>query len=347
MQIVCLGHDVFTRKIAITLFQNLKHRLAEAVRDNIVIVALVGTGHVLVHESAPFVHAGIVGPGRVRGIFDERSADDADAIICPGGIHHRADGNRDIRHEEHGLPGQVMHLADRLSRHLRQCRDDQNVVSGRLQRRQLTIDCRIRRLIRRDGDHLVELIAENVLHAQEVILTEIVVLIEQRDFGVRFLFQNVFRVNLRLGAITGLPSDRPGIVLVIAPLIGAGGQKQMRHFLLVHIAHDRAVGGRAQGGEAEGDVVLLDQAADLLHRFRRTVGVVERDVVDLMPGDAALFVHHAEERGLQLAKHAIGRCRAAVGAGVADLDLGRGNAGRVRRSRRAGRQSHGQRGGGH
>jgi len=33
----------------------------------------------------------------------------------------------------------------------------------------------------------------------------------------------------------------------------------MRHFLLVHVAHDGAVGGRSQGGEQEGDLIFLHQ----------------------------------------------------------------------------------------
>src|ERR1019366_344518 len=78
-------------------------------------------------------------------------------------------------------------------------------------------------------------------------------------------------------------------------------------------------------------------------RFWRAVGVIERNVIDLVAGDAALFVYHAEERALQLAEHAIGRRRAAVRAGVADLDLGRGDTRRVGRAHRAGRQNNGQR----
>ena len=105
-----------------------------------------------------------------------------------------------------------------------------------------------------------------------------------------------------------------GVLLVVAPLVGAGRQEQVRHLALVHVADDGAVGRRAERVEQEGDLVLLHQPAHLLHRLGRAVAVVVGDEVDLAPGDAALLVHHAEIGLLRAADHAVGarpgRCRA-------------------------------------
>ena len=69
----------------------------------------------------------------------------------------------------------------------------------------------------------------------------------------------------------------------------------MRDFLLVDVGDDCRVRGRAQHVEEEGDLVTLDQPADLLHSFRRLKAVVVIDVFYLPTGDASLFVDHLEE----------------------------------------------------
>src|SRR6202011_4443789 len=60
---------------------------------------------------------------------------------------------------------------------------------------------------------------------------------------------------------------------------------------------------------------------DLLHRLGRAVTVIDGEKLDLPPVDAALIVDHGEVRGFRLADGAIGRRCAAVGHGLADLDL--------------------------
>ena len=53
-----------------------------------------------------------------------------------------------------------------------------------------------------------------------------------------------------------------------------------------------------------------------------------------VPGDAALVIDHFEERRLGLRHHAVGGGRAAIGVGVADPDLGRGDPRQVGRGGR-------------
>jgi len=118
--------------------------------------------------------------------------------------------------------------------------------------------------------------------------------------------------------------------LVVTPFVGAAGDEQVGHLLLVHVAHDRRVGRGPECVEQEGDLVFLDQATHLLDRLGRAVLIVVGDEVDLAPGDAALVVHHLiEERHLQPATGAVRGRRAAIWIGVANLDLGSGDAGGV------------------
>ena len=178
-------------------------------------------------------------------------------------------------------------------------------------------------------DHGRSLGAETVLGALEVILTEIVVLVEDRDLGVRLLFQQPFRIDLRFALVGGLPADGPGEVFRIVPLGGARGDEQLRDLLGVQILLDRAVRWRAERVEYGEHLVALDQLADLLDGLRRRIGVVIGDEVDLAAVDAALVVDHLEIGFFGLADDAIGRRRTAVRHDIADLDLGIGRAGVV------------------
>jgi hypothetical protein len=115
--------------------------------------------------------------------------------------------------------------------------------------------------------------------------------------------------------------------LVVTPFVGAAGDEQVWHLLLVHVAHDRRVGWGPQCVEQKSDLVFLDQAAHLFDCLWRAVLIVVGDEVYPAPGDAALVAHHLiEERHLQLAAGTVRGRRTAVRVGVAYLDLGRGDA---------------------
>ena len=197
---------------------------------------------------------------------------------------------------------------------------------GRLQRDQLGVDGGVGALVAGEPGGILEAGAEHVAHAVDVVAAEIVVLVEDRDPRIRARRQDVLGVELRLDPVAGRQADGPGEFLVVAPFVGAGGRKEVRHLALVGVAQHGAVGRGAEIAEQAGDLVLLDQPADLLHRLRRAVGVVVGQELDLSPGDAALVVHHAEIGIHGLALDAERRDRPAVGHGVADADLGRGDA---------------------
>src|SRR5690242_2422148 len=83
---------------------------------------------------------------------------------------------------------------------------------------------------------------------------------------------------------------------------------------------------RADRGENQRNLVAFHQAPCLLDRLGRRIAIVERDQVDLAPIDAAALVDHLEVPDLALAERAEGGYRAAIGHGLADLDLGRRDA---------------------
>jgi hypothetical protein len=103
----------------------------------------------------------------------------------------------------------------------------------------------------------------------------------------------------------------------------------VRHLLGVHVLHDRRVGGRAHGTDDGDDLIILDQLARLLNRLGRLVAVVEREKLDLAAVHPALPVDHVVIGGLHPSLRAVGRQRAAVRIGLADRDLGIGDAGIV------------------
>ncbi len=145
------------------------------------------------------------------------------------------------------------------------------------------------------------------------------------------------------------PAHGPRIVVGIVEHGCAGADEQMGHLLLVDVFDHRHVGGGADRIDQEQHLLAFDQAADLLDRFWRAVGVVEADVIDLAAVDAALIVDHREVGGGGDRAGGIGRRRSAIGRGGADLDFGVGDARPVtllRQRRRQPRGEHQRRAGG-
>src|SRR6185437_9520606 len=81
------------------------------------------------------------------------------------------------------------------------------------------------------------------------------------------------------------------------------------------------VGCRADRAEQEGHALELDQLARLLHCLGRQIAIVEAHQPDLAAVHAALVVDHVEEGEFALAERAVSGDRAAIGHGLADLDL--------------------------
>ena len=97
------------------------------------------------------------------------------------------------------LPADFVHLLDRLRREFRRGDVEEDVGVGRFQLDDVGVDGRLRDLVAFLGDdHRGRLGAEPVLQALEVVLAVIVVLVEDRDLGVRLFLQEILRIDLRL-----------------------------------------------------------------------------------------------------------------------------------------------------
>jgi hypothetical protein len=147
---------------------------------------------------------------------------------------------------------------------------------------------------------------KTVFEASEQVFAEIVVLIKHANPRVRLGRQDVLGVDARFRAITRQERHRPGIVPRVVEHAGAGCDEERRNLIVIEILADGRVGRGPDGVEQERDLLLLDEAAHLLDRLRRAIGVVEADEVDLATIDAALLVDHLEIGGLSAADHAIG-----------------------------------------
>ena len=225
------------------------------------------------------------------------------------------------------LPADIRHFADRHGGEFRGVGIVEHIRAGGLQLQDLRVDRRVRHLIRQRLDHhLVELIAQAVLQAVDVVAAQIVVLIQDADLRVGLMRQDVFGIHLSLQPVARLKRDAPGVVLGIGDEHRrAGAQPDIGHFLLVDIFADRGIRRSTDGLEQDGDLFILDQLADDLDRFRRAVAVIQGNQVDLAAVDAALFIDHLEISRLgggYLPIHAGG---AAERSALTDLDLGIGN----------------------
>lgn len=86
---------------------------------------------------------------------------------------------------------------------------------------------------------------------------------------------------------------------------------------------------RAERAVEREHLFLLDQAPRRLDAFRRAVGVIHGEKLDLAPVDAALLVQHLEIGFANAPEHAIERAGAGMRHGLPDLDLGVAGAGIV------------------
>ena len=99
------------------------------------------------------------------------------------------------------------------------------------------------------------------MEARDIVAPGIVVLIEHRDARVGVVLQQVAAIDRAFGLVVRLPADAPGEMRGIGPERRARGLEELRHLVVVEIFVDDDPGRRAQAGEDEGDIVLLDQPA--------------------------------------------------------------------------------------
>ena len=271
-----LLHDVGAREVAFALLQHLHHGHADAIGEHRGCVRGIAAGHVFGHERAPRLHRCVIRPARVGRILQIGRGHHADRFFRPRRLHHRADRDRHVGHEEHRLPLQVIDLADRLGGELGNAGHQEDVGAGALQLGDLGIDRGVGGFVaRRLGDDLVPSVPQYVAHAGRIVLTEIVVLIKDAELRVLYMFQHVFRVDLGFGAVVRLPAHGPWILLAVAPLAGPGTDEELRYLVLIHVAGDCRIARRAEVLEAEIDLIFLDELAHVLDGLRRAIAIVE------------------------------------------------------------------------
>ncbi len=245
------------------------------------------------------------------------------AFSKPGGAEDRAPG-RSRRQQLQRLPAEFDHLADRLRRRLAG-RDVVEDIRARLRKiDQLRIDGRFGQIIGLLHDHLggAAGVLQNLLEGAEEIAAEIVVLVEDADLGVRLHVDDVPGQNTRFGRIERQARHGPFVVLRIVPFRGAGVEQQLRHALGIEIFVHGGLRRGAERAEQRQHFVLLDQPPRRLDAFRRAVGVVHGEELDLAPVDAALLVDHLEIGFADAPQHAIDRAGTGMRHGLAELDFG-------------------------
>ena len=270
------------------------------------------------------------------------------AASRPGRRHHRVLVGAAAGDEAHRPPTGLMGFADRLRAGARRHAVDQEHVGlGIRQCDHLRIHRRIGDLeARRQRDRLVGVGPQRLADAAHVILSGIVVLIEDRKARVWILGPRVADLDAGFLEIVGGPRQRhqPGLRGRLVPFRRRADQEQMRHLGTVEVFRGRRTRRGAHGSEHEGDAFVFDQPAGRLDRLGRREAVVERYHVKLAPVDAAFLIDHVEIGRKYLAGDAERRCRTAIRHDVAELDLGIGNAGLLGRDRcpRRERQQDGQ-----
>src|SRR5689334_10673237 len=102
-----------------------------------------------------------------------------------------------------------------------------------------------------------------------------------------------------------LPCHSPGKMLRIIPGAGAIREEKLWNAVLVQVAMDCGIGRIAEALKDERNLVLLDQAADLLDRLWRAVAIIQADEIVPAAVDAALLVDHPEVGKLRPSNHPV------------------------------------------
>src|SRR5262249_47325501 len=132
--------------------------------------------------------------------------------------------------------------------------------------------------------------AEYVAYPGRIVAAEVAVLVEDADFCVLVLPQDVPRVKPRSQPVARAhAAHRVGRLLVIAPPVSAALDEKLRNLSLVEISRNGELRGRSKRAERKGDVVDFDQLARLHPGPPQQIAVVGADQVDLAAVDAALI----------------------------------------------------------
>src|SRR6266446_9579013 len=117
------------------------------------------------------------------------------------------------------LPAELRYFLDRLCGKLRRGYVEEHISAGRLQLDDVGIDARLQNVKGFLGDnHRSGLVAQALLHALDIILSEVVVLKQDRNLRARFLLQKEFCVGAAFILVARGESHRPWKIPRIVPL---------------------------------------------------------------------------------------------------------------------------------
>src|SRR5262249_56043201 len=126
----------------------------------------------------------------------------------------------------------------------------------------LAVDGGVRELVGHFRDGRGVFVAQHVAQAGRIVVTELSVLMEDTDFWIWLLLENVSRVETRGQSIARKHArDRIGRRLVVAPAVSAARDEQLRNFSLVEIGRDRELSGRPNRTVGKGDLLHFNQLA--------------------------------------------------------------------------------------
>ena len=246
------------------------------------------------------------------------------AFSRPAALEDRAAG-RSRRQQMQRLPAEFGHLADRLRRRLAGGDVVENVGARLRQVDQLGIDRRLGQIVALLHDHLggAAGICQHLLERRRGSRGRN----RRSGRGCRSWrsASTLTTCLARMRASVGY-SGSPAMVHLKffgsfhfdAPVLS----RQLRHALRVEIFVHGGLRRGAERAEQRQHFLLLDQPPRRLDAFRRAVGIVHGEELDLAAVDAALLVQHLEIGLADPAEHAIERAGAGMRHGLAELDLG-------------------------
>ena len=127
-----LLHHVLAGQLVAALLQHLDGRRGNRLAVDVLLIDLVATRIILVHERDPRFVARIGLPLGVGRVLEGIVADDTLGVFEAGRLQRRADRRGDAVQNVQRLPSDFGHLSDRQGAEFGNCDGDEDIAAGRL-----------------------------------------------------------------------------------------------------------------------------------------------------------------------------------------------------------------------
>src|SRR5450755_470711 len=163
-------------------------------------------------------HSRMALPLRARYVHLKSGTENTLRVVEPRGSQDCSDGYRYVRHDMDRMPIELGDLLDRLSGKFRRSDIEENIGAGRPDRHHLRVHRWCAGFIGRTGDdHPFIVVSQHVLQSQNIVPSEIIVLVEHTYPGVRIMLKDIGCVDARFSAVVRLQPDRPRKMPGVAP----------------------------------------------------------------------------------------------------------------------------------